>query len=428
MFWIALCPFREQDRQPWTWWALRFTPRVTHVDEAVLLEVSGSLRLFGGRQALLHLLLRSHPDLGEVPWAAASTSLVALALLRCKQRGIARPAALPDDLPLELLGAALPHVALLERTGTRTWGQVRAMPRGGLSRRFGADLLAALDSAFGERPETYPWQVLPEAFDLNAELAALASTAPELLLGAEQLLARLQVWLQARNRGVLALELEWTLDLRRLNGVKLPPREQLQVRTAQPTQDMAHLRRLVREHLERATLAAPANHLRLRSLETVPWAGATTSLLPQEQGQGEKLHQLVERLSVRLGEENVVVPVPQADHRPECKQAWKPAREGSSAPVEEPDALYPSWVLPQPLRLRMQGETPCFGGPLRRLARLYRVETAWWDGAGPTLRDYFVARSPRSGLVWIFRERPCHLAEDLAQARQFAWYLQGLYA
>jgi protein ImuB len=266
MFWIALCPFREQDRQPWTWWALRFTPRVTHVDEAVLLEVSGSLRLFGGRQALLHLLLRSHPDLGEVPWAAASTSLVALALLRCQQRGIARPAALPDDLPLELLGAALPHVALLERTGTRTWGQVRAMPRGGLSRRFGADLLAALDSAFGERPETYPWQVLPEAFDLNAELAALASTAPELLLGAEQLLARLQVWLQARNRGVLALELEWTLDLRRLNGVKLPPREQLQVRTAQPTQDMAHLRRLVREHLERATLAAPANHLRLRSL------------------------------------------------------------------------------------------------------------------------------------------------------------------
>jgi protein ImuB len=56
------------------------------------------------------------------------------------------------------------------------------------------------------------------------------------------------------------------------------------------------------------------------------------------------------------------------------------------------------------------------------------VETAWWDGDGPTLRDYFVARSPQSGLVWVYRERPRHLAEDMAHARQFAWYLQGLYA
>ena len=62
---------------------------------------------------------------------------------------------------------------------------------------------------------------------------------------AQRLLSQLQVWLQARHRGVLALELEWTLDLRRLNGVKLPSHERLTVRTAQPTQDIAHLRRLV---------------------------------------------------------------------------------------------------------------------------------------------------------------------------------------
>jgi protein ImuB len=428
MFWIALFPSLESERQAWTWWALRFTPRVAQVEEALLLEVSGSLRLFGGRRPLLKLLLQSHPGLGEVTWAAGPTSPVALALLRCKRQGLPVPARLPDDLPLELLSAAAPHAALLERTGTRTWGQLRAMPRGGLSRRFGADLLAALDAAWGERPEQYPWLVLPEAFDLNAELAQLATSAPDLMLGAEQLLARLQLWLQARNRGVLALELEWTLDLRRLNGVELPPRQQLQVRTAQPTQEMAHLRRLVREHLERATLAAPANHLRLRSLETVPWAGATTSLLPGEQAQGERLHQLVERLSVRLGEANVVVPVPQDDHRPECKQAWRPARSSDPGTPAEGDALYPAWVLPQPLKLRMQGETPCFGGPLRRMARLYRVETAWWEEPGPTLRDYFVARSPQAGLVWIYRERPRELARGLAEARQFSWYLQGLYA
>jgi protein ImuB len=276
----------------------------------------------------------------------------------------------------------------------------------------------------------------------------LAQSAPELMLAAEHLLQRLQLWLQARNLGVLALELEWTVDLRRLNGVQLPAKEQLQVRTAKPTQDIAHLRRLVREHLERATLSAPANHLRLRSIDTVPWGGATQSLLPGEKKEGERLHELVERLSIRLGEDQVVVPRLREDHRPECKQAWVAASGGEglrqaqaertspvrAEPVEAPlgsdaDALYPSWVLPQPLRLRMQGETPLYGGPLHRLARLYRVETAWWEPAGAALRDYFLARSPQAGLVWIYRERPRELAGELASSHaRFKWYLQGLYA
>lgn len=434
MFWIALSPPLDDDRQPWLWWSLRFTPRVALVEEAILLEVSGSLRLFGGRKALLKALLQSgRHDLGPVQWAVAPTSLVALALLRCKLRGITVAKPLPDSLPLHLLTAAVPHAAVLERTGTCTWGQLRALPRAGVSRRFGAALVDALDAAFGERPESYSWEVLPEDFDLNAELVTLATSAPDLMLAAERLLTRLQLWLQARNRGVLALELEWTLDLRRLDGVALPPKEQLQVRTAQPTQEMAHLRRLVGEHLGRAKLSAPANHLRVRSLETLPWAGMTTSLLPQDRAEGERLHQLVERLSVRLGDDNVVVPVAQDDHRPECKQAWAPAREtgqglSKASSPQQPDALYPSWVLPQPLRLKMQGETPCFGGPLRRLARLYRLETAWWDTEGPTLRDYFVARSPQAGLLWIYRERPQQLAEGLATSGGFDWYLQGLYA
>ncbi len=97
-------------------------------------------------------------------------------------------------------------------------------------------------------------------------------------------------------------------------------------------------------------------------------------------------------------------------------------------PAADADALYPTWLLPRPMRLRMQGETPCFGGPLRRLARLYRVETSWWESDGPSLRDYFIARSPQAGLVWIYRERPRQLAEDLAASGQFDWYLQGLYA
>jgi protein ImuB len=65
---------------------------------------------------------------------------------------------------------------------------------------------------------------------------------------------------------------------------------------------------------------------------------------------------------------------------------------------------------------------------LRRLTRLYRVETGWWEAGMPAQRDYFIARSEEAGLVWIYRERPLQLAQGLEHAQEFRWYLQGLYA
>jgi protein ImuB len=429
MYWIALLPFHEEERTAWGWRALQFTPRVAQVDEALLLEVSGSERLWGGRKRLLRRLVQGCEPLAGAQWAQGATSLVALALLRLKLRGEAPPARLPQDLPLDALTAAREHVPTLERTGTRTWGDLRALPRAGVARRFGAAVLDALDAGHGDRPERYDWLQLPEAFDMKAELPALATTAPELMWGAQRLLTQLQVWLQARHRGVLALELEWTLDLRRLNGVRLPSHEQLAVRTAQPTQDISHLRRLVGEHLSRATLSAPANHLRLRSIETMPWGGADKSLLPEDNVKGERLHQLVERLSVRLGEGNVLVAQAQEDHRPERMQRWVPAREdGLRVKPAMTDAIYPPWLLPRPLALEVHHSVPHYCGPLRRLTRLYRVETGWWEGGKPALRDYFIARSEEAGLVWIYRERPLQLAQGLEHAQEFRWYLQGLYA
>jgi protein ImuB len=431
MYWIALLPSHEDDRTAWGWRALQFTPRVAQVDEALLLEVSASLRLWGGRKRLLRRLLTECEPLADAQWAQGASSLTALGLLRLKLRGEAAPARLPQDLPLEVLSAAHEYVAILERTGCRTWGDLRALPRAGVARRFGAGLLDALDAAYGERPERYPWLLLPEEFDLKFELASLATTAPELMWTAQRLLTHLQVWLQARHRGVVALELEWTLDLRRLNGVRLPSHERLVVRTAQPTQDIAHLRRLVGEHLSRSTLSAPANHLRLRSLETLSWGGADKSLLPEDNVKGERLHQLVERLSVRLGDSNVLVPVAHADHRPERMQQWESARTGVRGAAEPTavDALYPPWLLPQPLQLEVKGEKPQYYGPLRLLAGPQRLETGWWDDSaqGPASRDYFIARSDEAGLLWVYRERLAARSGE-SEAAPVRWYLQGIYA
>lgn len=435
MDWIALQPRPEDPPQAWAWQGLRFTPRVARVDEALLLEVSASWRLFGGPQALLRALLTPGPPLVSLPqtqWARGPTSLVALALLRLKVAGHAPPPRVPDDLPLPLLTAAVPHVDLLARAGLQTWGAVRALPRGPVVRRFGAALLDALDAAWGQRPERYSWITLPEVFDEGVELPTPARTAPELMQAASHLLGQLQLWLRARHHGVRAFELQWTLDLRRLDGVTLPPRQTLVVRTAQAVQAMDHLHRLTGEQLARATLAAPANHLRLRTLETEPRAGASGSFLPEDALEGERLYQLVERLSARLGADQVCVPVPQADWRPECMQRWEPAvhhlHEAAlvrAAPSLSPalaHGLYPPWLLPQPLRLPVRDHRPWYEGPLRLLTRRQRVETGWWEEGGTVVRDYRIARSEGAGLLWVYCE---HGPQADAPVR---WYLQGLYA
>ncbi|PIF78363.1 protein ImuB [Variovorax sp. 54] len=420
------------------WWALRFTPHVAWQDEALMLEVSACERLWGGRAPLMRQLLALNPvPDARMLGAQGATSLIALARLRLFARNEHRPAEVPAGLPLDTLTAARGHLDLLARLGCRTWGDVAALPRGGLTRRFGVGLREALDTAWGLRPESHAWLTLPDVFEQKLELPALAETGPELMWSANRLLSALQIWLRARQRGARALELQWTLDLRRLNGVTLPPHQQLTVRTAEPTQDMAHLRRLLSEKLALTTLAAPVSWLKLRTLETDPLAGASTSFLPEDNRKGDKLHEMVERLSVRLGADQVRVPVAQADHRPERQQQWRPALQKEKTPApdkarkeaaSQPDAIYPPWLLPEPLRLEMDGERPCYCGPLRKLVGPQRVEAGWWggeeDGGQPAMRDYYVAESPEAGLVWIFRERPA----TRFSSGEVRWYLQGFYA
>lgn len=437
MHWIALLP-PEAQRTAWGWWALRFTPRVVQVDEALLLEVSAAQRLWGGRARLLQQFIEKNPVEDQVAYAQGATSLVAIALLRLTRRGLAAATELPGGLPLDTLSAALPHVETLARIGCRNWGDVRALPRAGVARRFGAALLDALDAAWGERPESYAWLELPEVFDRALELPASAASAPELLWSAAYLLSQLRVWLQARQRGVLAFELAWTLERKRQHRANRPGSASLTVRTAHPTQDMAHLRRLLGEQLARTTLAAPASRLRLRSLETAPWAGVDASLLAGDdvgQARGEPLHELVERLGARLGADHVLVPVACSDHRPERMQQWVPAHTApiraqrqQAAPLAA-DALYPTWLLPEPRLLPVHNGVPHHGGPLRRLARACRVEAGWWEERGAVRRDYFIAHSEGAGLVWIYREQPASpLPEDAGATQEFRWYLQGLYA
>lgn len=430
---VAASSLSALHQQALAWWALQFTPRVTLREEAVLLEVQASLRLFGGVRALHRRLRAEGKPLGLAGLAWAPTPLAALALARAGVVDGLRPALAPllDELPLHALSAAQAHHAMLARMGCTRLGQLRRLPRAALGKRFDAPLLLALDQAYGDTQEAQRWIVAPEQFQARLELPFRIEHAPALLHYAQGLLAQLCGWLAARHAGVCRLRLLWAHDSLRARDAG--PGGELGLATAEPTRDIQHLSRLLGEHLARLELAAPVGELRLEAGEIIPLAPPSANLLadaddaPQAK---EPVHQLLERLSLRMGADRVCGVQLGQDHRLDAMQAWQPwdpallkpaagARSCPSGPTL-PAGPQPAWLLDPPQRLATRQDRPLYEGPLQQLAGPQRIEAGWWDPGLPgQQRDYYLFRSERAGLLWVFHGR---LGEQDA-----GWFLHGVF-
>ena len=437
MHWAALLTNLACDNSPRTdpsgvaVWALQFSPRVARVDQAVLLEVEQSLRLFGGEDRVHELVEAGAVELGISALAWAPTSLAALACARVGIRdGFAGPLTkVLDPLPYECVDAVNTHGATLARLGCRTLADVRKLPRGGISRRFDNELLLALDQAYGLRPEGYSWVTLPETFSARLELPGRVDTAPSLMFGARRLLVQMGGWLAARHCGVTAFTLHWCHDVMRSKDAG--DGGEITVRTAQPTQNVDHLCRLLAENLAKVTLKAPAGDLVLSATEVTPFIEENRSLIPDDRATGEAIDLVLERIEARLGKKRVLRPVLTEDTRLEWMNHWQPMNAKRPATkVRQVPGPQPTWILKTPLKLDVKGERPLYQGPLQLLLGPERVEGGWWhrvqdaDGGQRSLnvgRDYWVALSQHAGALWIFQQR---LPKDTAAS----WFLHGLFA
>lgn len=413
-------------------WALQFSPRVALHEEAVLVEVGASARLFGGLGPLCKRIEAEGTKVGVETIAWAPTGTAAMALLRSGMvDGFAAALhSVLDKLPLESITNVARHQGTLQRLGARTLGDVRKLPRGGLSRRFDKGLLHSLDQAYGLRPEVYEWQLVPETFSARLEFMHRVEHASALMFGARRLLFQMSGWLVARHMGVTAFTLKWAHDAMRAKTAGTGG--ELTVRTAEPTQNVEHLGRLLGEHLAKVELLAPAGDIELLACETIPITQESKSLLPETIRQGELTSLVLERVQARLGKERVVSPQLIADHRPEWMQRWQAVElhRPRSAPGCHELPL-PDWVLPEPLRLAERDNRPIYQGALALVLGPDRVEGGWWhrthdsgSGAGASQlniqRDYWVALSRHAGVLWVFQRR---LAGD-----ETGWFLHGLYA
>ncbi|QOY93509.1 DNA polymerase Y family protein [Massilia sp. UMI-21] len=431
---------------------LQFTPQVALLDEAtLLLDIGASLRLFGGIRALCARVRASLRALGfSGALSCAPTARAAWLLARAGAHAAAhgsgpgggqggargakriharslKMASLErrlDRLPLALLPPARPYMSWFEGIGCESLAALRRLPRPGLQRRCGRALLDMLDAAYGMCPELFEWVAPPERFQARLELFDRVEQAELLLAGAHHLVLQLVGWLCARQ---LAVERITLLMEHERGRVAMPPTA-LEIALAEPTWRDEHLLRLLKERLARQELPAPVIGLALEAGQVRAMAPPTESLFPEPGGSEEDRMRMIELLVARLGPENVLQALPQADYRPEVANEWAPVRQQARAaahaarlPPDVASLPRPSWLLAKPIALLMRNHRPFYGSPLKVASTPERIEAGWWSDT--QTRDYFIAEGQDHTLYWIYRERIVGAGDD-AEPR---WFLHGLF-
>jgi protein ImuB len=392
-------------------WAGRFTPHVNLAPAALRLEISGSLRLFGG---LATLLQQVRADLAAMDLCAqlavAATPLAALWLARsgggavCPDLAATRTAL--AGVPLTALELAPPLARRIEGFGLRCLGEVLVLPRAGLGARLGKPFVIDLARALGEIADPQVCFVFPEHFEQGLELPAPVEVAPVLLFAAHRLIAALAGWLAARNGAVR--EIECLIDHGHGVTTAVP------IAFSAPVHTVARIERVLKERLDALSLSAPALALRLNARDAAPREQRSHALFDGGGQRHEALAELMDRLVARLGPQAVQGLACHADHRPELASrpvSGKPASTSAEMPSR------PLWLVDPPEALRELHGRPQRGGALALAAGPERIESGWWDGHDAR-RDYFIAIDGAGRRLWIFRDpRP-----------PGGWFLHGLFA
>ncbi len=188
-------------------WLERFSSFVCIADrDVLLLEIAGSLRLFGGLRPLRKKIskgLRHHGF--DASLAIAPTPLGATWLARAGRRACIRDkrnlkGAL-RELPLASLSWPEGLCASLTSMGVTTVGDCLRLPREGFVRRFGAECMLALDRALGHLPDPRNSWRAPERFCADYEMTEEQSDRELLLNICHELLLLHEQFLLARQLG-----------------------------------------------------------------------------------------------------------------------------------------------------------------------------------------------------------------------------------
>lgn len=426
-------------------WARRWCPwSATDGADGMVLDTTGSAHLWGGDPAMLSDMAARLADLGQDAYlAVAPTHGAAWALARY---GDPHEVSHPDALPARL--AALPVAALrldgatlltLRRLGLNRIGDLMAIPRATLERRFGRDgktlmtPLRRLDQALGHLPEPVVSPAPPHRYRAVQRLAEPAMDPQPWLPGLMQALCH---DLARDGHGARALR----LDLFHVDGRVTV----FEVLTARATRDPAHLYRLLEKRFDGLDAGFGFDTFTAEATRTEPQTAAQVRLDGGDDADVATAT-LIDRLTSRLGPRAVQVPALRESHIPERAEVWSPALRGRRADLLAPGGLggggmvapareRPIRLLSSPERIEVLYAVP--EGPpvrfkwrrrpylIRRHQGPERLSPEWWHApTSARLRDYYKVEVADGARYWLFREG---IAGDGRGANP-DWFLHGVF-
>jgi protein ImuB len=451
-------------------WAERYSPCVAMdlapAREGLLIDMTGGAHLFGGEVALMtDMAARLKAAAIPARLALADTAGAAWALARFAPRGARRIApvggarAALAPLPVTALRLDEADVKLLSRLGLRTIGDLIALPRSGLARRFrgerGLTLVRRLDQALGGEPEILEpvrpppvWRVWRNVLEPLIDVAGLETVLNDLAPSLAELLER-------DGQGARRLA---------LTGFRVDGRATtLTVALSAPSARPAHLAKVLKERgLEHLDLGFGLDALMLTAEVAEPLTAVQSDIdRGRDSDQALAWSALLDRLGARLGEAAVCHLQGRQSWMPERSQARRPALKGPPPAVPEAPNLAdrPLVLLDPPERIEASLTDLPDGAPRRftwrraahRVVRMQgpeRLSAEWWRAARtprpPRTRDYYRVEDSEGRRYWLYREglygREDRIAEPLPEAGWTAgrathevdwdpvWWLHGVYA
>ena len=432
--------------------ARRWAPMVAiSGDGGLLIELDGVAHLHGGEQRMAMRLVRmlarrgitariAIADTAGAAWALSHNSIDPITI--CPP---AAEYAMIATLPVAALRLEERAVELLRRLGVDTVGQLAAMPRAPLTRRFGGRLVRRLDQALGRAPEPLDPVVPREAISVEQRFAEPIATPEAIAHWLGDLVGRLSVALAEAGLGARSIDL--LAD--RVDHVP----QRLRIGLARAVRDPAHILRLMLRRIEEIEpgygLDTLALHVR-RADPLGPEAVAET-LEPD----APDLAPLVDTLANRIGPDRLWRTQPVESDVPERSAAPAPPLDPPIAATQRlkgedvrrldrrvtDHPWHPRW--PRPVRLlarpepidnvlyEMPDQPPRhfrWRGHLHRVVRAdgpERITGEWWRRSAErdAVRDYFQVEDDAGARFWLFRRgdgiRP--------QTGDLSWYLHGAF-
>lgn len=422
-------------------------------EDGLFIDITGTAHLFGGEAKMARRIVPLLTRLGYTARIAiADTAGAAWALARHgpSKQGIAicppggHDAALAP-LPLAALRADAKAIELLRRLGVDRIGQLAAMPRAPLTRRFSAALVTRLDQALGRRDEPLDPVIPAEAIIAAQRFAEPIATAEAIEHWLGELMPGLVTALAKAGLGARLVEL--VAD--RIDGVP----QRLRIGLARPTRDPAHLLRLIVRRIEEIApgfgIDALALHVRRADpLEAQPFA-------ERLEERSIDLAPLVDALANRIGDRRLWRNQPVESDVPERSVACRPPLDPPICDVvrlksddvrqldRSPD-LHPwhhRW--PRPVRLLRRperldhviAELPdqpprrfSWRGESHKVVRAdgpERVSGEWWKRSAEqhAVRDYFQVEDEAGQRFWLFRRGD----GERAESGDLAWFMHGAF-